>query len=56
VLHRRRELLQSQRANTWTSGFLTAGPEEGRSFFPNVLFLVFYLVLTMEKVLKEYVK
>jgi hypothetical protein len=35
------------------SGFLTAGPEEGRGFFRNVVFSVFISVATMEKVLKE---
>jgi hypothetical protein len=34
------------------SGFLTVGPEEGRSFFRNVVFLVFFVV-TMEKLLEE---
>jgi hypothetical protein len=36
------------------SGFLTVGPEEGRSFFRNVVFLMFFIFgVTMEKVLVE---
>jgi hypothetical protein len=36
----------------WMSGFLTVGPEEGRRIFiRNVVFSVFILVVTMEKVL-----
>jgi hypothetical protein len=28
-------------ANMWMSGFLTAGSEEGRSFFQNIMLLMF---------------
>jgi hypothetical protein len=45
--------LIGQGQNMWVSGFLTVGSEEGRSFFRNVVFLVFLiLAVTIEEVLK----
>jgi hypothetical protein len=37
----------------WMSGFLAAGPEEGRSFFRNIVSSVFIFDVTIEKVLEE---